>query len=854
VFQVVNKLLRSARGPSADELQQAIQAARQHHQAGRLADAERICQEILRARPEHPDALNLLGVIAHQDGKNLVAVELIEKAIRQQPSNPKFLNNLGEAHRGLGRLEEALASYDKALAIEPGHFGALLNRGNALQQLKRFEEAVACYDRAVAIRPDFAAAWSHRGMALQGLKRYGEAADSHRKVLALEPGLAEAHSNLGVALKDQGRLPEAIACFRQAISLKPAFAEAHCNLGIALKDQGKPDEAIACLRGALSINADFAEAHFALGAALRDRGRLDEAIAGYRSALSLRPDFFEALFALGVALKDQGRLEEAIASYQSALLLKPDFFEAHNNLGAVLGDRGRLEDAVACYRKAIFFKPDSAEAYNNLGAALGHQGKVEEAAASYRQALSCRPDFAEARWSLAMSKLPAVYGPGVAPADCRAEFEVALAELDAWFVGERVRDGYKAIGSQQPFLLAYQEENNRGLLSRYGALCARLMDDWLQRQEGLEPVATSPAGKIRLAIVSRHFYDHSVWQALIKGWLQQLDRGKFELHLFHLGATQDDETAYARRSAATFSHGKGDLRHWVEALLAQRPDVLIYPEIGMDPMVAKLASMRLAPVQLTTWGHPQTSGLPTIDYYLSGEGLEPRDAGAHYTERLVSLPNLGCSYPVMPVAATEPDLGALAIDASLPLLICPGTPFKYAPQFDHVFADIARQLGRCQFVFFAPPMTNQSDLLQQRLRTDFTRAGLRYEDYVVPIPWQEERVFNGLLRRADVYLDTIGFSGFNTAMLAVECGLPIVTREGKFMRGRLAGGILNRIGLQELVAPTEGAYVALAVRLAKDAEYRERVRARMQEAKNLLYDDPAPIRAMESFLASATSG
>ncbi len=846
---MLKKLLHAFRSGSAE----AIQAAREHHQAGRLPEAERICQEVLRADPKNPDALNLLGVIAHQTGKNLLAVEWIEKAIRQQPSNPKFLNNLGEASRALGRLEEALACYGKVLAIEPGHFGALVNRGNALQQLKRYEEAVACYDQALAIQPGYAAAWSHRGMALQELKRYDEAAASHRKVIALQPDFAEAYSNAGVALRDGGKLEEAVASHRQALALKPAFAEAHCNLGIALKDQGKLDEAIACQRKALSINADFAEAHFALGVALKDQGRLEDGIAGFRSALALRPDFFEAHFALGVALKDQGRLDEAIASYQSALSFKPDFFEAHNNLGAVLGDRGRLEEAIACYRQAICFKPDSAEAHNNLGAALAHQGKPGGALACYRQALACKPDFAEARWSIAMSKLPAIFGPGVDPADCRAEFDAALAELDAWFTGERVKEGYKAVGSQQPFLLAYQEENNRDLMSRYGALCCRLMDDWLQRQEGLKRDEAAPAGKIRLGIVSRHFYDHSVWQALIKGWLQHLDRGQFELHLFHLGATQDDETAFARRSAATFCHGKGDLRHWVEALLAQRLDVLLYPEIGMDPMAAKLASMRFAPVQLTTWGHPQTSGLPTIDYYLSAAGLEPSDAGAHYSERLISLPNLGCAYPVMPVAATEPDLRALAIDGSQPLLICPGTPFKYAPQFDHVFVDIARQIGRCQFVFFTPPVTNQSDLVQQRLRSAFTQAGLQYEDFVVPIPWQQERAFYGLLQRADVYLDTIGFSGFNTATQAVECSLPIVTREGRFMRGRLAGGVLNRIGLQELVVPTEGAYVDLAVRLAKDAEYRQYVRTRMQEAKSVLYDDPAPIRAMESFLTGVVA-
>jgi predicted O-linked N-acetylglucosamine transferase (SPINDLY family) len=109
------------------------------------------------------------------------------------------------------------------------------------------------------------------------------------------------------------------------------------------------------------------------------------------------------------------------------------------------------------------------------------------------------------------------------------------------------------------------------------------------------------------------------------------------------------------------------------------------------------------------------------------------------------------------------------------------------------------------------------------------------------------------MQRADVYLDTIGFSGFNSAMQAVECGLPLVTREGRFMRGRFAGGILRRLGLPELVTTSDAAYAALAARLAGDSGYRREVRDRIEASRNALYDDVAPIRAMESLLIDATA-
>jgi len=145
-----------------------------------------------------------------------------------------------------------------------------------------------------------------------------------------------------------------------------------------------------------------------------------------------------------------------------------------------------------------------------------------------------------------------------------------------------------------------------------------------------------------------------------------------------------------------------------------------------------------------------------------------------------------------------------------------------------------------------------SEKLRRRLETVFGRHQMDLNEFVTFIPWQNRRGFYGLLERADVFLDTIGFSGFNTAMQAVECALPMVTREGRFMRGRLASGILKQMGLSELIAHTEEDYVALAVKLVQDAEYREQIRERIAASRHVLYADIAPIRALEAFLVKAT--
>ena len=763
-----------------------IDIALQHHQAGRLSEAEVAYRAVLAAEPGNIDALHFLGVIAYQLGNHEQAAELISRALTLNASNAPAHNNLGNVFRAQGKLDEALV----------------------------------CFEKAVALQPEY----------------------------------VDAHLNLGAVFRAQGKLEEAVACYQRALSLAPDFPTAHFNLGNVLNEQGKPEEAVACYRKALALKPDLVEAHFNLGNVLRERGELDKAIACYYKALALKPDFSEAHANLGNVLDEQGKPGEAVSCHRTALALRPDLAEAHFNLGNALRNQGHLDEAMACYRKALVLKPDFPEAHYALGKTLADDNHFNEALDHHRKALSLRASYAEARWSFAMSQIPAVYGEDTEPRRYRAAFSLELDELYRWFDSTRVAEGFRAVGVQTPFYLAYQEENNRELLLRYGNLCTRFMADWAGRQGFDRSARREPdPGIMRVGIVSCHFRNHSVWNAIVKGWFEQLDRTRFALYAFDLGLDQDRETLYAKSRARHFEQGGRSLRQWVEAILDHQPDVLIYPEIGMDPRVVKLASMRLAPVQVASWGHPETTGLPTMDYYLSAEDLEPANPQENYTERLVTLPHLGVFFQSSQVDVVDPDLSSLGIESRFPLLVCPGVPFKYAPQHDRVLTEIARRLGRCRFVFFAHKNRNMSEKLRRRLEVAFTRSRLEFNEFVTFIPWQSRPAFYGLLKRADVFLDTIGFSGFNTAMQAVECGLPVVTREGRFLRGRLASGILKRMGLSELVVESEDDYVALTVRLAQDSGYRAQIRERIEASRHILFGDLAPIRALEDFLVRATN-
>jgi predicted O-linked N-acetylglucosamine transferase (SPINDLY family) len=291
---------------------------------------------------------------------------------------------------------------------------------------------------------------------------------------------------------------------------------------------------------------------------------------------------------------------------------------------------------------------------------------------------------------------------------------------------------------------------------------------------------------------------------------------------------------------------------WAKVIRNRGLDAIIFPEIGMHEITLALASVRLARRQFAAWGHPETTGLPTIDGYLSAELLEPAGAEAHYTERLVRLPNLGVHCRPYGIGSAPFDLGSVGVACERPIFICPGVPFKYRPEDDQVFVEIARRLRHCTFIFFQHRVAELSNKLLGRIAAAFRAAGVDPSRYLRSIPWQPRAAFFGLLRQADVYLDTIGFSGFNTMMQAMECHLPCVTYDGRFMRGRLGSGILRRLEMPEWVAADKEHYVDLACTLGANSDCRARARETIREREAILYEDVGAVDMLTNVLLQST--
>ena len=763
----------------------------------------------------------------------------------------------GDDHVKAGRYAAAERCYRQVMESDAQYPGALVMLGFVLREQGRTSEACNVLERAVLVAAEDADSHYLLGSVLEATGPRDVEISHLQKAVDLRPNFELARRQLILALLKSDRRAEATDLCEASLAALPNSAELHLYRSDLYLHENEKDLAIGSCKRALSLNPDLIVAQQSLSRLLLDTEQFEQAEVSYRREIELTPEHFGPYHMLGVMLNRTARHAEAIELFKRAIALNPNSSASYSSLGAAYTDlddtsEENLALAQANFERAVVLEPANSESLCSLGFNYWRRAQLDRALASFDRAIEASPDNVKARWARVMVWAPAFSSGGADDSPDRSGFGVELAKFEDWWV-KSDSHGASFVGELQPSFLAYQEENNLALLKQYGQLCARAMQRWLDRQKS--PVFQRPMAKrIRLGIVSADIRLHSNWIALIKGWLLSLDRERFELVVFSLSDRADVETAWAREKAGVFVSGPKGLSQWVAAMREQNCEILLYPAVGLDPMTLKLAALRLAPVQINTWGHADTSGLPTLDYYVSAVCFEPADSQDHYSEQLVLLPHLGNRVQPLNLTSSDPDFAALNIDLERPILVCPGTPFKYQPAHDPVFPEIARSVPGAQLIFFLRAGEALSNILQARITKEFAAAGLEATDHVRFIPWLSFSQFHALLRRADVLLDTIGFSGYNTAVQAMECGLPLVTREGRFLRGRLASGVLRRMDLQELIVPTNADYVALVTRLVTDRDYRAHIRHEIEQRRSVLFDDQSAIGPFQDFLESVARG
>jgi predicted O-linked N-acetylglucosamine transferase (SPINDLY family) len=684
--------------------------------------------------------------------------------------------------------------------------------------------------------------------------RAAEAEAIYRRILEAAPDHADSLQLLGALSLQLGRTDEAIELLRRAVEVQPAYPEAHNNLGVALQKRGETDEALAHWEKALALKPGYAQAYGNLAKALSEKGKTGLALACWQRAVALNPEDVGAHGDFAAALQKANRFDEAVTHYERALALKPDHVEMHCGFAAALRNAGRPSEAIDRYQKALVLAPDHVGAQAGIAGVLETEGRTGDASLHYERALALRPDLANLRFRLCMAQLPILFLDEAEIEGRRDAYRRRLEQLSADVeAGRAVGDLAAAVGSNQPFYLAYQGRCDRELQSLYGSLVCKVIAD--KYPAAPMPPPPAPGEKVRVGIVSGLFRHHTVWKLMIRGWLSQLDRSKFEVFGYHTNGDQDAQTKIAAGQCDRFVQGPLSGERWREEILADRPHVLLYPDIGMDPASGWIAANRLAPTQCMTWGHPNTSGYPTIDYFLSSDLMEPPDGDQHYTERLVRLPNLSIYYEPIEVSLPEIRREQLGLRPSAVAYWCGQSLFKYLPQYDQVFARIAREAGDCQFLFIQSMHgSGMQERMRRRLERAFAVFGLDAAKHCVFLPRLGMDQFIAAIGQSDVVLDSIGWSGGNTTLEGLAVDTPIVTMPGPLMRGRHTMAILKMMGMTETIAETFDDYVAIAARLGRDTAWRAEIKRQVSESKHQVYRDSTAIAALEDFLSRVARG
>ena len=786
-----------------------LQTAGQAIAQGDFSGASKALQKLLGANSSDVDALGMLAAVAERTGDFTVFTKALSKGLKHAPSHPVLLYFSGLMASRQGRLDEAIAALNKAIGIAPGFMEATIALGSSLGQAGRHEDAWRSLTQASRSFPQ-----SH-------LVQF----------------------NLGVAALQFSRAEDAVRAFQAASRLEPGNVDAWAYLGLALIRLDRHDEALMAANTGLAVTADHAFARQVAGDALQLLDRSAEAYPHYAEAARLAPHDPDPAICAAQAMIGMGRPDLARAALEEIVQRFPDSHTARLVLARACMDNSKPEQAIAQWSAVAERQPERGDVWSLLGQGRILVGDFAAGVSALERAIGLGE--VDARFHLATA-LPGIPMDRQEIGRARERF---LTETNSLTASLGAGDGHK-ISSGGTFLLAYHDEDSLHHRRAYGQLMQAAMPRLRYNAPHCENWRSPQRRRPRVGFVSRHLFDHTIHD-LFRGTILGLDQDRFESVLLFPPGPSDGVRADLHGRAECSIDLPNDIFAAQRMIGDAELDALIFLDVGMQPEWDLLAYGRLAPLQATFWGHPETTGIPTMDAFLSCDAMEPANGEEHYWERLVRLP--GPSLLIGPLA--EPAVTGNRADFGLPegatLYICPQSLFKLHPDFDRGLAEILRADHKAVVVLLKSPSEAMADHWLARFRLSAPDVA----DRIHFLSFVPKQAFPALLSVCDVMLDPFHYSGGHTTLTAFSVGLPVVTWPGRFMRGRHAFGFCQLMGMDELIAPDQSQYVTRAVSIANDRDHRRRLSQDIgQKARECLFNDHQSLIALQNWLLEQMEG
>lgn len=668
-----------------------------------------------------------------------------------------------------------------------------------------------------------------------------------------------------------GDAAAALQAAESAIRLDPRQIKAHILRANAANVLGELDTLVDSLQWLLLQHPQHPRFTRMLATALNNRGsrsvrRSDasSALADLERAISLWPEHPQAWFNLGLCLRDMGRAEAASDAMERHLQLQPEDESARFLLACLRSpEDARTAMASAVHAERLQIDPGwlahtaaRAGMVSGVLSALRQMGdehdfnaatealcelrlRGEYAAAAEASSLFCGAARRAGRSTFRAEMvgaltLPAVYRSNADLLEQRERFSSGLSRLEADYAESATFNAPPALRelAHSNFLLAYQGLPDKQLQVRFASLIERMAG---QIRPDLVEAPADLKCRRRIGLISASWRRCTVG-AYFGCWIRWIRDAGFEVYLYQLGPQRDSQTGIFAQQAQVFRFFEGSLESIADSVRADKLDLLIYPEMGMDARLTPLAALRLARRQVLAWGHPTTSGFSHFDAYISCALMEPLEATDHYNEPLRLLPGLGVDYlrPETPQQVSPEQFG---LSSARPRLLVPQSLFKLHPDTDRVLAGIAERMPKVQLVLFEPEHATWRRDYLQRLGAAFAEYGVSVDRHVVFLPLMSRQRYLQVNLACDLMLDSLHWSGGNTAIDALCCGLPLVACPGIMMRGRQSHAMLERMNLStQLSVADPAAQAARVVELLDDEDERRSLRAEIPSRLPALFE------------------
>jgi len=726
--------------------------------------------------------------------------------VEHQPADRVITYNQAVQLYDANRLEEAREAFEAIVAQEPLNTAALIGLGMTHWRGEAFSEARKFLDEVLRLKPADEAAI--RGLCLT-LLSLGELEEAEKLVAqAGSPASWSHQTKLAVGLVKQGlrKWEESAWWYEQALVMEPRYAEAHNNLGVVRQELGDHLSARESFITSIVVNPRGVDAYRNLALEAQRDGHTDDAIILLRRALSNAP--------------------------LSALLW--------NDLGKIYQSLGDAVRATKAFEESLRLDPLSSEAISSLSLLMYHEGYSERARFFCDRLIETRPPNVGAQFRKAIS-IPAIMDSHSAITETR---EKLARELDALEDTQGViHDPLREVNVSN-FYLAYHGQNERALQSRLATLF-RAKTPMLHYTA--PHIGRARRGKLRVGVCSRHWGAHTIG-VLFAELFARLNSDDFELTCFHTATTPAALSPHFAAQGHSVARLPMDIQQARSVVAERQLDVMMYPDIGMEPFTYFMAFSRLAHRQIVMWGHPLTTGIPTIDFFLSSRALEVEEAQNHYSEKLVCFEHLNTFYR-RPTRDERYDRGYFGFQPRRTLYVCPQTLFKLHPDFDPIISQILNRDPNGELVLIEGAHAGHTELIRRRFertlsdvigRIRFLRR-LSHAEYL------------GLVAIADVMLDPPHFGGGSTSLQALSFGTPVVTMPSEFLRGRITAACYQAMRTDELIARDAAHYVDLVCDLGRNPEKRASVRGDLQARSHGMYENEATVAELAAFLRQEAS-